>query len=421
MPLQLSNYSWRQTSTAVFISVPLRGVSVRDADVFCTENYLKVNSPPFLFEVFLYAPIDDESSKAKIGNNIIVFTLHKKEAAMWETLSLSGVDKEMMQRIREKSILQAQERAKEATEAKAVARREDQKYTLGVMMKIEEEERKKIEDMKENERIKATKELEAWKECQRKAEELKIIQREEKLYHQEKQMKEERKKLKHKCLTGNSASKNLATKGRNSENIFFEKLKEDSIPAPRSVGSIKISFTPRVFPTALRESQVAEEEEWLHKQAEARRAMNTDIPELCDLKEEEKNPEWLKDKGNKLFAMENYLAAINAYNLAIRLNNKIPLLYLNRAACHLKLKNLHKAIEDSSKALEILTPPVADNANARMKAYIRRGTAFCQLELYVEGLQDYEAALKIDPSNKIVQNDAEKIRNIIQGTELESK
>ncbi|XP_055393864.1 dynein axonemal assembly factor 4 isoform X2 [Bubalus kerabau] len=354
MPLHVSNYSWQQTSTAVFISVPLRGVSVRDADVFCTENYLKVNCPPFLFEVFLYAPIDDESSKAKIGNNTIVFTLRKKEAAMWETLSLSGVDKEMMQRIREKSILQAQERAKEAMEAKAVARREDQKYTLNVMMKIEEEKRKKIEDMKENERIKATKELEAWKECQRKAEELKIIQREEKLYHQEKQMEEERKKLKHKCLTGNSASKNLATKGRNSENIFFEKLKEDSVPAPRSVGSIKISFTPRVFPTALRESQVAEEEEWLHKQAEARRAMNTDIPELCDLKEEEKNPEWLKDKGNKLFATENYLAAINAYNLAIKLNNKIPLLYLNRAACHLKLKNLHKAIEDSSKAYRIM-------------------------------------------------------------------
>ncbi|XP_011361753.1 dynein axonemal assembly factor 4 isoform X1 [Pteropus medius] len=417
MPLQVSDYSWQQTETAVFISVPLRGVCGRDADVFCTENYLKVNFPPFLFEVFLYAPIDDESSKAKIGNDVIVFTLHKKEAAVWETLSVSGVDKEMMQRIREKSILQAQERAKEATEAKASARREDQKYTLNVMMKIEEEERKKIEDMKENERIKATKELEAWKEHQRKAEEQKRIQRKEKLHHQEKQI-EEGKKLKHKSLTRNSASRNLATKGGNSEDIFFEKLKDDSIPAPRSVGSIKINFTPRVFPTALRESQVAEEEEWLHKQAEARRVMNTDIPELCDLKEEEKNPDWLKDKGNKLFATENYLAAINAYNLAIRLNNKIPLLYLNRAACHLKLKNLHKAIEDSSKALELLTPPVADNANARMKAHVRRGTAFCQLELYVEGLQDYEAALKIDPSNKIVQNDAEKIRNIIQGTEL---
>ncbi|XP_064341651.1 dynein axonemal assembly factor 4 isoform X2 [Camelus dromedarius] len=419
MPLQVSDYSWQQTEAAVFISVPLRGVSIRDADVFCTESYLKVNSPPFLFEVFLYAPIDDENSKAKIGNDTVVFTLYKKEAAMWETLSLS-VDKEMMQRIREKSILQAQERAKEAMEAKAVARREDQKYALNIMMKIEEEKRKKIEDMKEYERRKATKELEAWKEHQSKAEEQKRIQREEELRQQEKQMEEEREKVKHKSLTRNSTSRNLTIKGRNSENMFFEKLKEDSIPAPRSVGSIKINFTPRVFPTALRESQVAEEEEWLHKQAEARRAMNADIPELSDLKEEEKNPEWLKDKGNKLFATENYLAAINAYNLAIRLNNKIPLLYLNRAACHLKLKNLHKAIEDSSKALELLTPPVADNANARMKAHIRRGTAFCQLELYIEGLQDYEAALKIDPSNKIVQNDAEKIRTIIQGTELKS-
>ncbi|XP_002753550.1 dynein axonemal assembly factor 4 isoform X5 [Callithrix jacchus] len=354
MPLQVSDYSWQQTKTAVFLSLPLKGVCVRDTDVFCTENYLKVNFPPFLFEAFLYAPIDDENSKAKIGNDTIVFTLYKKEAAMWETLSVTGVDKEMMQRIREKSILQAQERAKAATEAKAAAKREDQKYALSVMMKIEEEERKKIEDMKENERIKATKELEAWKEYQRKAEEQKKIQREEKLCQKEKHIKEERKKLKSKNLTRNSASRNLAAKGRNSENIFTEKLKEDSIPAPRSVGTIKINFTPRVFPTALRESQVAEEEEWLHKQAEARRAMNTDIPEFCDLKEEEKNPEWLKDKGNKLFATENYLAAINAYNLAIRLNNKIPLLYLNRAACHLKLKNLHKAIEDSSKAYRIM-------------------------------------------------------------------
>ncbi|XP_004687827.1 PREDICTED: dyslexia susceptibility 1 candidate gene 1 protein isoform X1 [Condylura cristata] len=424
MPLQVNDYNWQQTNNAVFISVPLRGVCVRDADVFCTENYLKVNYPPFLFEVFLYAPIDDESSKAKIGSDTIVFTLYKKEAVMWENLSVAGADKQMMQGIREKSILQAQERAKEVMEAKATAKREDQKFTLNVMMKIEEEERQKIENMKENERIKATKELEAWKECQRKDEkqkEQKRIQREEKLYQQEKQIEEEKKKLKHQNLTKNSASRNFATKGRNSENIFFEKLKEDSIPAPRSTGSIKINFTPRVFPTALRESQVAEEEEWLHKQAEARRAINTDIPELCDLKEEEKNPEWLKDKGNKLFATENYLAAINAYNLAIRLNSKFPLLYLNRAACHLKLKNLHKAIEDSSKALELLTPPVADNANARMKAHVRRGTAFCQLELYIEGLQDYEAALKIDPSNKVVQNDAEKIRNIIQGTELNSQ
>lgn len=37
------------------------------------------------------------------------------------------------------------------------------------------------------------------------------------------------------------------------------------------------------------------------------------------------------------------------------------------------------------KALELLTPPVPDNENARVKAHVRRGTAFCQLELYTEG------------------------------------
>ncbi|KAK7832692.1 hypothetical protein U0070_026888 [Myodes glareolus] len=330
MPVRVSEFSWQQTPAAIFLSLPLRGVCVRDADVFCGESYLKV---------FLFAPIDDGNSKAKIGNDTILFTLYKKEPVMWETLSMPDVDKETMQRIREKSILQAQEKAKEATEAKATAKREDQRYALGVMMKIEEEERKKIEDMKENERKKATRELEAWKESQRQAGKQKSIPRKEN------------------CQRGKQAEER---------------------------GAPKTPSLPRKAPSAARLPQRGK---WLHKQAEARRALSTDLPEFSDLKEEEKNPDWLKEKGNKLFATENYLAAVDAYNLAIRLNSKIPLLYLNRAACHLKLRNLHKAIEDSSKVC----------------------------------LQDYEAALKIDPSNTVVQNDAEKIRNIIQGTSLKSR
>lgn len=43
--------------------------------------------------------------------------------------------------------------------------------------------------------------------------------------------------------------------------MFSENLKEEQLPAPRSAATIKINFTSRVFPTALRESRVAEEEE----------------------------------------------------------------------------------------------------------------------------------------------------------------
>ncbi|NWX67647.1 DAAF4 factor, partial [Alca torda] len=419
MPVWLREHLWRQTASAVYLSLPVRGLRVTPANIFCTDRYLKVSIPPFLFEAILYAPIDDTNSTAKIGNGIIFFTLYKKEAAMWDSLTLANANKEKLQYLRENAVLKAHEKAKEETEAKKVTKQEHKKYALEATMKLEEAERKRIEDLKEKERQKVTKELELWKEQQDAAEKQKRVQKEGELHQEVEQLKEKKKEKNNKTsisYEGTSETRIKATKGRGSYSMFSENLKEEQLPAPRSAATIKINFTSRVFPTALRESRVAEEEEWLRKQAEAQRTVSADLSELEDLKEEEKNPDWLKDKGNKMFATGNYLAAVNAYNLAVRLNNKLPLLYLNRAACHLKLRNLHKAIEDSSKALELLTPPVPDNENARVKAYVRRGTAFCQLELYTEGLQDYEAALKIDPQNKNIEKDAEKIRHLIQGT-----
>ncbi|NXJ87517.1 DAAF4 factor, partial [Corythaixoides concolor] len=424
MPVWLREYSWRQTGSVVYLSLPLRGVRVTPANIFCTDQYLKVSIPPFLFEAILYAPIDDTNSTAKIGNGIIFFTLYKKEVAMWDSLTLANANKEKLQYLRENAVRKAHEKAKEEMQAKKVTKQEHKKYALEATMKLEEAERKRIEDLKEKERQKVTEELELWKKQQKDAEKQKTLQKEGKLYQEVERLKEEKKEKMNETRIPNernSKTRLKPTKGcHGSYSIFSENLKEEQLPAPRSAATIKINFTSRVFPTALRESRVAEEEEWLRKQAEAQRTISADLSELEDLKEEEKNPDWLKDKGNKMFATGNYLAAVNAYNLAVRLNNKLPLLYLNRAACHLKLRNLHKAIEDSSKALELLTPPVPANENARVKAYVRRGTAFCQLELFTEGLQDYEAALKIDPKNKTIEKDAEKIRHLIQGATQDS-
>ncbi|XP_048337827.1 dynein axonemal assembly factor 4 isoform X1 [Sphaerodactylus townsendi] len=367
----------------------------------------QVSAPPFLFEAFLWAPIDEARSSARLQDGSVLFTLQKREAAAWEALLAEGVDKEEMQRIREEAVRKAHEKAKEETEAKAVRKRERSKCALEATMKLEEEERKRVELLKEAERNRATEDIEKWKKQNQ------LPGRDTLLPAEKKQERSETRPL-----SGGTAKtpSRLRTAG-SSGNMFDEKVKEKSIPAPRCSGNIQLHFTPRVFPTALRESRVEEEEEWLQKQAEARRAINADLAELEDFSEEEKNPDWLKEKGNKMFATGNYLAAVNAYNLAIRINNQIPALYLNRAACHLRLRNLHKAIEDSSKALDLLTPPVQDNANARVKAHLRRGTAFCELELYTEGLQDYVAALKIEPTDKSIAEDAEKIRRIIQETE----
>uniref|UniRef100_A0A8D2LU87 Dynein axonemal assembly factor 4 n=1 Tax=Varanus komodoensis TaxID=61221 RepID=A0A8D2LU87_VARKO len=403
MPLWVRDHSWEQTAEAVYLTVPVRAARLRPGSIFCTEQYLKVNSPPFLFEAILYAPIDDVRSSAKIENGSVFFTLYKKETVMWESLVMENGDKEKMQRIREDAVQKAQVDAQAEAEAKATQKRERNKFALDATMKLEDAERKRIEQQKEEERKKATEEIEKWKEQNEKQKKVQEIHQS----HHEKGETLEKSKGFYVSIAA----------GRSSRNMFADKLKEEALPAPRSASSIKINFTPRAFPTALRESRVPEEEEWLCKQAEARRMINADIAEIEDLKEEEKNPDWLKDKGNKMFETGNYIAAVNAYNLALRINNKIPTLYLNRAACHLKLRNLHKAIEDSSKALDLLTPSVPENAKARVKAHLRRGTAFCELELYAEGLQDYIAALKIEPTNKNVEEDAEKIRRIIQASE----
>ncbi|KAJ8252417.1 hypothetical protein COCON_G00217290 [Conger conger] len=412
MPLIVQDYSWTQSESMLYISVPLKGINPGKVDVFATDEYLKVSFPPFLFEVFLFEPIDDDKSVAQIGNGVVIFTLHKKNEGIWEQLSLKNDDKDKLKDIRLRAVLKAQEKSEADAKAEAARKQEEKKYALQSMMKLEDEERTKINKIKEEERERVSAEMEAWKIKQKQEAEKEMSQRKQII------IDEEHKKRKPNIISVSKSAENKGTVKHGCQNPSIES-KQVTLPAPRCSGNIKVKFTPRVFPTALRESRVDEEEEWLKKQAEARRVSSADAAELDDLTDEERNPDWLREKGNKLFATGNYLAAVSAYNLAIQLNRNIPALYSNRAACHLKLRNLHKAIEDSSKALRLLTPAVPDNAPARLKAHLRRGTAFCELELYTEGLQDYQSALKIDPHNEAVQADAQKIRQIIEGSQEE--
>ncbi|XP_039882650.1 dynein assembly factor 4, axonemal isoform X2 [Simochromis diagramma] len=294
MPLVVMDYVWTQTETTLYINVPLKGTNAGKVDIVCTDDYLKVHFPPYLFEAFLFEPVDDDRIAVRVANGCAVITLPKRTNKVWKHLMIS-------------------------------------------------------------------------------------------------------------------------TDQRSNSNAKSKKAQHE-LPPPRLSGSIQVTFTPRIFPTALRESRLPEEEEWLRKQAETRRKVNVDVGELKDLKEEERSPYWLKDKGDKYFATGDFLGAVNAYSLAIRVMGKIPALHSNRAACHLKLRNFHKAIEDSSQALDLLTPPVPANAAARVRAFVRRGSAFCELQAYPEGLQDFLAALKIDPNNEALLVDTQRIRDIIQGS-----
>ncbi|XP_041651989.1 dynein assembly factor 4, axonemal [Cheilinus undulatus] len=413
MPLLVTDYSWTQTETMVYISVPLKGATLSKVDIFSTDEYIKVHYPPYLFEAFLFEPVDEGRSTAKVGNGAAVISLPKKTHKVWEDLMIVTDNKETKKEIRERALLKYQQKLSSESKSKAEQKNAEKKYTLQTMMTLEKEERESIEKMKEMEREKTTAELAAWQLRQKQ----KLEEEEEARLKLQNQRENQNKGP----AVTNKQGKGCSSRGKAKQNPTDKKMgnskkKQVDLPAPRSAGNIQVRFTPRVFPTALRESRQQEEEEWLQRQAEARRAVNADVEELKDLKEEQRNPAWLKEKGDKCFAAGDYLGAVNAYSLAIRLNRKISALYSNRAACHLKLRNLHKAIEDSSQALDLLSPPVAANAAARARAHVRRGSAFCQLQLYTEGLQDYQAALMINPHNETLQADTQRIRDIIQGT-----
>ncbi|KAK6294520.1 hypothetical protein J4Q44_G00353500 [Coregonus suidteri] len=170
------------------------------------------------------------------------------------------------------------------------------------MMKLEEEERARIQKMKDDEREKATAELEAWKLKQRQ------------IAEEEAQLKLQSQRIK---VDKQSRSEKIHVP-RTSDRC---KVKHDQKTSVQSISKKKQST---------RGGRVASEA------GRGQRAINADLAELKDLTEEERNPDWLKEKGDKLFATGA------------------------RTRSHGPCKN--------------------------------EAPAFCELELYTEGLQDYQAA-----------------------------
>nr|CAB3238462.1 EKN1 protein [Phallusia mammillata] len=431
MPIVIKDFRWHETKDKVTIVVPLKGVKSSKVDIFATEEYIKVSYPPFLFECVLYAGVDDDKSVATIRDGCVTFSLPKQEPEIWTQLQSSQAgDKAFVLKKKQEAIENAQKKNEKAQKERASIKDENKKFSMREMMKVEEEDKSRIEQTKESERLRTVEELNKWKDVKRmeaEQEKLQIIQERWRTENSgctitELDDEEEIKTVSNKIeLQNKEIFKENTMKQIQVESTPTvtkpQKPKEDDPrkpSGPRQTGKIAINFTPRVFPTPQRESKKAEEDEWLQKQAAARKRADIDDP---DLAEHEKDPVWLKDKAGSLFAAGNYAAAVNAYNLAIRIQPKMPILYVNRAACQLKLRNLYKCVEDSSTALDLMTPAVDGNAKGRLKAHLRRAAAFSELELYVEALQDYEAAIKIDPKNENLRLDADKLRQVIQSSD----
>lgn len=102
-----------------------------------------------------------------------------------------------------------------------------------------------------------------------------------------------------------------------------------------------MEFTEKKFPhLPARESQLKEPPYPKSKNLDKKKGENFFI------EADDKDPIWLKDKGDHFFKRSDYHAAINAYTKAIDADKEFLAGRLNRATCYIKIRAFNLCVDD---------------------------------------------------------------------------
>lgn len=238
MPIIVKDFTWTQSNDRVCINLPLKGTKSSNLDIVNSTEYCKISYPPFFFECWFNGMVRDEECTAVVNNGIISLTFNKQDQKEWTDLFHSEHgNKELLKVIREEAINHVGERVKKLAKEKLDERNKNKKTALKSQMKIENEQRQFINDVKEAERRQTTKEIEMFKKKQVSSEEEEESSSEEE--------KEEDKNIFNEPVI----------------DVMKKEPKQEDLPAPRSATTIQVKFTPRIFPTPQRESTNKQETE----------------------------------------------------------------------------------------------------------------------------------------------------------------
>lgn len=396
MPIIIKVTKWQQTSTNITIKIPSYGIPSDKIDIFTSNRYIKAHYSQYFFEIFLYKFIDVKKSNCTVTDTDIIFELTKFVEEDWEQLE-EDLNKADKKKIRQEIIEEAQKQSQEDEKNKRTRNSELKRVAVREQMKLDTKKHQYIDEVIKSDKENALKEIKLF-EQNHKEQEVVI-----------KDVKTEFKK------TNDPTKYKTSKKIKPPLPIPQEPKTEPAIPLPRKYQTINIKFTDREFPTPQRESRIQEEEEWLAKQAAARRSAGFNSK---DLRPEERNPQWLKAKGDEFLNAKNYYGAISAYSEGIKISKEFVDLYISRSAAHFALGNWNRTITDCSTALDIMKPPVPANLEMRAKCIARRGAALYKINMEKEGIKEFEEALKLIPNNKELREEIEKIKiEVLKDTE----
>ncbi|KAL6877498.1 hypothetical protein ACP4OV_012713 [Aristida adscensionis] len=109
-----------------------------------------------------------------------------------------------------------------------------------------------------------------------------------------------------------------------------------------------------------------------------------------------KGPDYLKSEGSKAYRRKDYVAAVNFYSMAMKLDPEDVTLHSNRSLCWINLGEGYKALADA-EFCRMIRPDWP-------KACYRQGAARMFLKDYEKACDAFLDGLKLDPMNVEIEN-----------------
>ena len=466
------SHVWEETDSEVTVLVEVKGVPRSSFDVFASSAFLKVNAPPYLFSCDLEGDIDDDACVATIDDRGVEFRCPKANpGTRWGRLrreSTRETKSDVAER-RRRSVEAAHARVRAERLAAKEAKAKADKAYQEKQWAIEQKRRETIEARQDAEMALERERIRKWQaRTDREAAGLDPdvdSEDDEVAYDSDddaatRAAKEARTRVARErefaasVLTPDAVA---AAEGpdaarpeesRVPEEALDRMLLEDDddeaasveakakaeakaeaeakakaraatrpvpvreLPRPAS-SRVEVTFTKlETDHMPARASREREIREWKRSRRKPG-AGDGDGDAPRDVTERE--PIFLKDKGDAFFKAGNYRSALEAYTAAVDAEREAPhpdgtlvRLYANRAACYLKGGDAHAAEEDCTSALRLLESEAVDEDSGarwtpdalraqRLRLITRRARAYVAVDRIDDARRDLEAATRLAP------------------------
>lgn len=137
---------------------------------------------------------------------------------------------------------------------------------------------------------------------------------------------------------------------------------------------------------------------------------------------EDKDPVWLKDKGDHFYKRQDFNSAVNAYCKAIEFDKEFLMARLNRATTWIKVRCYENCVEDCQDIQTYVNALKAeerenDDFYVRMmgRSFLKMGAGYTWISKFDEAVQAFTEAIKyktVFNEREIIeiQNDIDRIR-----------